>query len=71
MSAIIWRDRNETEAYVCLFNTGQAMSVYIFICNAHNIHSNFHNLLSDGAAEDAVFLLPSVQTMPGDACSLL
>lgn len=31
VSAIIWRVRNETGALVCLFNTGQAVSVYIYL----------------------------------------
>lgn len=57
------------QAHVFLFNTGQAVSAYVFISNAHNTHPNFHN--SDSAAEDAVSLSPSVQTMPGDVCSLL
>ena len=70
-SAIIWRVGNETEVHVCLFNTGQAVSAYLFISNVHNIHSGFHNLLSDGATKDAVSLLPSFQTMPGDVRSFL
>lgn len=71
VSAIIWRVGNETEVHVCLFNTGQAVSAYLFISNAHNIHSGFHNLLSDGAAEDVASHLPLVETIPGDVRGFL
>lgn len=70
-SAIIWGIGNDTEVHVCLFNTGQAVSVYLFISNTHNIHSGFHNLCAGAAAKDVASHLPLVQTMPGDVHGFL